>query len=272
MDENKMKAMLIETFNTVAGGYDEQALRFFPASAQNLAELLDLRGDEDVLDVACGTGHASLALAPMLPRGRVTAVDFSSGMLEQARRKAALRNMANIDFIESDMRNLEFTDRFDVAVCAFGIFFVTDMEAQLARIASTVKPGGRIAITNFTEDYFSPCKEMFFDRMAMYGTQPPPQEWRRIACEAGCRQLFESAGLVNVRVETRNVGYHLESAEDWWTIVWNAGLRRYVTQLPEADRERFRMEHLREISALATADGIRLDIGVLYTVGTRPVE
>lgn len=50
------------------------------------------------------------------------------------------------------MQNLNFSDGlFDVAVCAFGIFFVKDMENQLLRIASTVKPGGRIMISNFQE-------------------------------------------------------------------------------------------------------------------------
>jgi ubiquinone/menaquinone biosynthesis C-methylase UbiE len=269
-DEQNMKAQLIETFNTVADGYDDHALRFFPASANNLASILALRGDEQVLDVACGTGHASLAIARMLPGGRVTAVDFSSGMLAQARRKAEALKITNIDLIERDMQELEFEDRFDVAVCAFGIFFVPDMERQLAHIASTVKPGGRIAITNFVENYFSPCKELFFDRMAGYGVPNPPMGWKRIATEAGCSALFGSARLADVRVETRNVGYYLDNAEAWWSIVWNAGLRRFVTQLPDKDRQQFKREHLREIDALRTREGIRLDIGVLYTMGTRP--
>jgi ubiquinone/menaquinone biosynthesis C-methylase UbiE len=271
MDERQMKTTLIEMFNTVANGYDNRSLRFFSSSARNLCAMLNLRGNEQVLDVACGTGHASLALASLLPAGRVTAVDFSAGMLAQARRKAAAVKVDNIDFIERDMQALGFDNQFDVAVCAFGIFFVMDMEAQLAHIASSVKPGGRIAITNFRENYFSPCKELFFDRMAAYGVQNPPQAWRRIAHEDGCRQLYATAGLTNVSVETRDVGYFLDSAEEWWDIVWNAGFRRYVTQLPENGKKWFKKEHLQEIENLRTKDGIRLDIGVLYTIGTKPV-
>lgn len=268
--DKQMKIKLIEMFNTVAAGYDNHALRFFPASAKNLAAMLNLRGDEHVLDVACGTGHASLALATMLPRGRVTAIDFSSGMLAQARRKAADGKIGNIDLVEGDMQALGYDQKFDVAVCAFGIFFVMDMETQLAHIASAIRPGGKVAITNFCENYFSPYKELFFDRIASFGVQNPPQAWRRIAHEEGCRQLFESAGLSNVRVETKEVGYFLDSAEEWWSIVWNAGFRRYVTQLSQQDQERFKAEHLQEIDALRTKDGIRLDIGVLYTIGTKP--
>ena len=269
MDE-KLKSMLKETFDTVSEGYDHQALRFFPASAKNLADFLNLRGDERVLDVACGTGHASIAIARLLPRGHVTAVDFSSGMLAQARRKAAERKIDNIRFIERDMQVLGFEDQFDIAVCAFGIFFVEDMDTQLTHVVSAVRPGGKVAITNFLENYFSPLKELFFDRLAAYSVQNTPQTWRHIAHETGCRALFKKAGLTNVRVETRNVGYYLKGADDWWSIVWNAGLRRMVTRLAQQEQERFKHEHLQEVEKLRTKDGVWLDVGVLYTIGTKP--
>jgi ubiquinone/menaquinone biosynthesis C-methylase UbiE len=162
MDEQKLKSMLIETFNTVSEGYDDRALRFFPESAKNMAALLRLRGDERVLDVACGTGHATLALAGLLPRGQVTAVDFSAGMLNQARQKAASLNIRNVEFLERDMQDLRFPEgTFDAAICAFGIFFVMDMETQLAHIASMIRPGGRIMISNFQESYFDPMTDLF---------------------------------------------------------------------------------------------------------------
>ncbi len=48
MDEQKMKELLIDTFNTVSHGYDDHALRFFPASAKNLAGFLGLRGNRGI--------------------------------------------------------------------------------------------------------------------------------------------------------------------------------------------------------------------------------
>jgi ubiquinone/menaquinone biosynthesis C-methylase UbiE len=271
MDQQQLKAALKQTFDTVSNGYDGRALRFFPESAGNMAALLGLKGDEHVLDVACGTGHASVAVARALPGGRVTAVDFSTGMLDQARRKAGSLGIRNVEFHEGDMQHLRFPPgSFDAAVCAFGIFFVIDMETQLAHIASMVKPGGRVMISNFQEDYFHPLKDLFIDRLAVHGVQNPPQAWKRISNEEGCRQLFETAGLGDVRVEKRNVGYHLASAEEWWDIVWNAGYRRLVAQLPEQDQKRFKRDHLEEVDALRTGKGIWLDVGVLYTMGTTP--
>jgi ubiquinone/menaquinone biosynthesis C-methylase UbiE len=270
MDEQQRKAIIRETFNAVSGVYDNRALRFFPESARHLAALLGLKGDEQVLDVASGTGHAAFALASRLPRGRVTAVDFSPGMLDQARSKADALQVRNIEFLERDMQDMGFAkSSFGAAVCAFGIFFVDDMDAALAHIAGTVRPGGQVAITGFQEDYFHPLKELLYARLAGRGIQLPPPTWKRVATEQGCTELFHHAGLTDVQVTARNVGYFLESAEEWWDVVWNAGFRRLVGQLAPEDQERFKREHLQEVALLATKDGIWLDVGVLFAVGKK---
>lgn len=267
----EQKAIIRETFNTIADGYDSGPLRFFSHSAVHLAALFEVQGHERVLDVACGTGHASLAIAPLLPHGRVTAVDFSTAMLARARDKAESLGIFNIKFLERDMQDLGFPEHsFDSAVCTFGIFFVEEMEAQLVHIASMVKPGGRVMITNFQESYFHPLKELFIARLLAYGVETPPQPWLRIAHEEGCRRLFTTAGLADIRVQSKDVGYHLASASEWWDIVWNAGYRRLVNRLSAADQERFREEHLREIETLRTRKGIRLDVGVLFSSGMVP--
>lgn len=270
MDEAQRKTLLKETFDTVSPEYDSGVLRFFPASARHLADLLNLCGGERVLDVATGTGHAALELARHLPRGHVTGVDFSSGMLEQARNKAAARGIQNVAFAEMDMQALRFDDAsFDVATCAFGIFFVDDMDAALAHIATKVRPGGTVAICNFQKNYFFPLRDLLTRRLASYDIPLPPQTWERIANEAGCRQFFENAGLRDVRVKPKNMGYFLADENEWWDVVWNAGFRRLVSQLPPADLARFRREHLQEVATLKTQEGLWLDIGVLYTLGAK---
>ncbi len=271
--EQNRKLALKETFDMISGGYDRRALRFFPESAKHAAGLLELRGDEHVLDVACGTGNASIAVARKVPFGRVTAVDFSRGMLDKARQKTASLNLHKVEFLERDMQDLGLPNAlFDAAVCAFGIFFVQDMDTQLLHISSTVKPGGRILISNFQENYFSPLKELFLNRVAGYGIELPPPTWRKISNEADCRELFENAGLVDIRVHKKNLGYYLHGPEQWWDIIWNAGLRRMVSQIPSKDQEGFRAEHLEEVGALADSKGIWLDVGVLYTIGTKPED
>jgi ubiquinone/menaquinone biosynthesis C-methylase UbiE len=270
MNEEQHKIIIKETFNSVSCEYDSKALRFFSESAKYLASILHLRGNECVIDIATGTGNAALAIAAHLPQGNVTGVDFSAGMLEQARRKATEQNIRNVKFLEMDMQAMEFTSaQFDTAICAFGIFFVEDMDTQLSHMAKTVKPGGTIAICNFQEDYFYPLRDLMVKRLIKYNVQPPPQTWRRIATDAGCRELFEKAGLHNIKVEQKNMGYFLAGEKEWWDVIWNAGFRRMVSQLNPSDLERFRKEHLEEVAALTTKNGIWLDIGVLYTTGIK---
>jgi hypothetical protein len=70
-------------------------------------------------------------------------------------------------------------------------------------------------------------------------------------------------------VVARNIGYFLENAYAWWDVIWNAGFRRLVGQLTPSEQERFRREHFEEIATLATTEGIRLDVGVLFTIGKK---
>ena len=259
--------MIRHTFDAVAGGYDNAALRFFVNSAAHMSERLGLRGDEHVLDVACGTGHATVALAHRLPRGYVTAVDFSPAMLKQARDKAEAAGLRNIDFLEGDMQDLPWLRRFDVAVCAFGIFFVADMDAQLARIARTVKPNGRVMITSFAASYMEPMRSMLMERVRGFGVEPPPQAWLRIANPDGCRAFFTAAGLADVAAEQTDVGYPLSGPEEWWDVVWNAGFRRLVSALPPAAQADLKAAHLAEVESLRAGQGIPMPIPVMFTSG-----
>jgi ubiquinone/menaquinone biosynthesis C-methylase UbiE len=231
---------------------------------------LPLTGSERVVDIATGTGNVALELAKRLPHGSVTGIDFSAGMLARAREKTAEQGARNITFVEMDMQEMALAAAgFDAATCAFGIFFVEEMDAQLSRIAALVREGGTIAICNFQEEYFNPLRQLMVQRLVAYGVQLPPQTWQRIATEAGCRELFAGAGIKNVRVEQKNMGYYLANADQWWDLIWNAGFRGMLQQLQPDTLERFREEHLREVAELETPDGIWLDVGVLYTRGEK---
>jgi ubiquinone/menaquinone biosynthesis C-methylase UbiE len=270
MQQPDRTPLIRELFDTVSEAYDSPSRRFFETSAAHLASLVPLNGDERVVDIATGTGNVALEVAKRLPSGTVTGIDFSSGMLARARHKAAALGIRNVSFLEMDMQEMTFAaPGFDVATCAFGIFFVEEMDAQLGRIAALVREGGTIAICTFHEEYFTPLRELMIKRLVAYGVQLPPQTWRRIATEAGCRELFEGAGIGAVRVEQKNMGYYLTDAEQWWDLIWNAGFRGMLQQLPPDALERFRREHLAEVAELATPEGIWLDVGVLYTSGTK---
>lgn len=270
MNKQDRSAMIRDTFNTVADGYDNHALRYFADSANQLATYLDLKGDERLLDVATGTGSNALVLARHLSSGHVTGIDFSEGMLKQARAKAELALIRNADFVEMDMQRLSFPDNeFDVATCAFGIFFVEDMEGQLRLISKKIKTGGKVAVTSFYDNAFLPLVEIFFERLALYGIERPPLSWKRIATEDKLTELFESASLSAIAVQRINIGYYLRSADEWWDLIWYAGFRVLVNQLSPQQLEKFKAEHFAEIQSMASDRGIWLDVEVLYGIGVK---
>jgi ubiquinone/menaquinone biosynthesis C-methylase UbiE len=269
-DEQERKTAIRNTFNIVAGGYDNPSFRFFTISGEHMTDCLDLKGNEHVLDVATGTGIVALQLAPLVPRGRVTAIDFSEGMLAQARMKAAARAVGNVDFLEMDMQALSFPDgHFDAVTCAFGIFFVENMESQLRHMSDKVKAGGKVILSTFYDGSFTPLAEVFYDCLQRYGIERPVPTWKRISTEDKCASLLGSAGLSEIQVETRDIGYYLGNTEEWWNVIWNGGFRRYLSGLSTDDLAEFRKEHLAEVGKTATENGIWLDVKVLNAVGTR---
>lgn len=271
MDVKERKEILKDTFNTVADGYENPALRFFPKSACYMAECFGFKGNEQVLDVATGTGHMALAIAKHLPKGKVTGIDFSEGMLSQAKSKAGKAGVNNVQFLEMDMQAIEFPkEHFDAVSCAFGIFFVEYIAGQLKHILEKIKPSGKIIISHFHENNFLPLVELFNNRIRKYDIEIPQQTWKQIATEERATSLYKNAGLKEIRVERKNHGYYLKNADEWWNIVWYAGFRRLVSQLSPENLEKFKKEHLKEIEAIAVKEGIWLNVEVLYTIGTKP--
>jgi ubiquinone/menaquinone biosynthesis C-methylase UbiE len=268
MDEQQRKAQLKKIFDTVAEGYGSSGMEFFHNAAAHLPRVFRLQGHEHLLDVATGTGIAATAIAPHLPRGQVTGIDFSEGMLAQARERARRMGLGNIELHPMDMQAIGFEDaRFDAANCSFGLFFLPDMQGLLQHIASKVKPGGQIVATSFCEDAFAPNVDLFLERIQRYGVSPPDFSWKKVCTETQFQALYEDAGLRDVQVQRHQIGYPLDAAETWWRVIWYAGFRGLVAQLSELDLARFRQEHLAEISALHDGQGIPLNIPALFASG-----
>jgi ubiquinone/menaquinone biosynthesis C-methylase UbiE len=271
MDEQEKRRHFIQrTFNQVAPEYGKGSCRFFHISGELMAGMLGLQGHESVLDVAAGTGATSLPLARYLSSGRVMAIDFSSAMLDQARKLAADAGLMNITFAQGDMTRLPFaTDSFDHVTCAFGLFFVDDMTATLAHLARHVKPGGRVLISGFRGDSFQPMAGLLLDRLRDWSVAIPERiGWQRMAEPEQLQDLFTAAGFDTHTIVRRSLGYRI-SLDDWWNIVWSAGFRGFVEQLGQRVDE-FKQAHFEELRPLMTADRLWLEIDVNFSCAFRP--
>ncbi len=268
MDFNEQKRLIKKTFDSVADGYDCEALRFFPASAQHLSRTLAAKEGEQILDVATGTGTVALAIAQHQPSAMVTGVDFSQAMLSQAELKARSANVRNIEFMLKELPQLGLpSNHFDAASCGFGIFFLEDMVEGMRQIGDKLKPGGRLVISSFFEPSFSPLADLFSKQIEGYGIEPPKLMWKRIATEESLEKLYQDAGFISIQTHKKDVSYFLKESEQWWSFLWNAGFRGLLNQLSEDDLQRFRKEHLAEVESHMTKQGLFLRVEILYGIG-----
>jgi ubiquinone/menaquinone biosynthesis C-methylase UbiE len=94
-------------------------LRFFAESASWLIDNLQLKGNENLLDIATGTGHVAIAAALKLRNGKVTGIDISEKMQHKAVNKANEFNLRNAIFKHCDIEDMDFDhNAFDAACLA----------------------------------------------------------------------------------------------------------------------------------------------------------
>jgi SAM-dependent methyltransferase len=122
-------------------------------------DALQLRGDEQVLDVGCGRGAVLTMVAGRLPRGRVTGLDIwsradqSGNAIDVTKRNLELEGVAGrCELKTGDMREMPFEGAtFDVVVSSLAIHNIVDPAGRaraLEEIARVLKPGGRFAIAD----------------------------------------------------------------------------------------------------------------------------
>jgi SAM-dependent methyltransferase len=135
----------------MAGDFGQIAKRLTSGAEEFIARL-NLQPGMKVLDVGCGTGNQSIPAART--GATVTGVDISTNLLAQARQRAAQENL-QIQFDEGDAEQLPYGDgQFDVILSMFGAMFAPRPERVIAECKRACRPGGRIAMANWTPDSF----------------------------------------------------------------------------------------------------------------------
>ena len=263
-DQNRR---VVANFNALAETYD--IVRFTQVCARRLVDLAALPPGAQVLDVATGTGWAALAAAQHVgPTGRVLGVDLAPELLEGARQKVAAAGLTHVEFRVGDAEWLDLAEqRFDVVLCASALFFVPDMLAALREWHRVLKPGGQVGFSGFGPT-FRQLRDLWEARLRQYGVSLPtasPDD--RLAEPETCRRLLHEAGFVQTEVQSEQLGYYFRTVEEYWEEIWAGQRRMAVLQLAPAQREQFQAEHLAEVGALATAQGIWRDVPVNFARG-----
>lgn len=110
-------------------------------------DALGLQPGDTVLDIGCGTGlNLPLLVDAVGPTGRVIGLDYSDGMLEQARRRVVQQGWRNVELMQGDAAELDLPVSFDGVMSTWALGIVEDLPVALERATALVKPGGRLAV------------------------------------------------------------------------------------------------------------------------------
>jgi demethylmenaquinone methyltransferase/2-methoxy-6-polyprenyl-1,4-benzoquinol methylase len=183
------------------------------------AALPALPSGGEVLDLGCGTGLYSIALARSLPACRIVGLDLSRGMLHVAERQAARHALANIAFVHGDAQSLPFAEGSFAAVVAGGLMSsLCDRGRVIAEMARVVAPGGAIVLSEFDGASAGPVLRAFVALMTAgqrcIATLRPryrfARRWRAassfVEAEELVRRLAEAGG--DARLADRGGGHY----------------------------------------------------------------
>lgn len=148
--EQEQSKKVQEMFNNIADKYDFlNGLLSFALDdnwRRNAIRLANIKPNNKVLDLACGTGDMISQIQKQHPDAIIYGADFSVNMLHISQKK-----LGSIPFTAADAHNLPFKDNtFDRLTMAFGFRNVTDKARGLSELYRVIRPGGKVCILELT--------------------------------------------------------------------------------------------------------------------------
>ena len=145
----KMNARLNQSWSSA--DYSQIGIRL-QVTGELLAESVDFRPGSKILDVAAGNGNATLAFAKRWCD--VLSTDYVDRFLDHGRARVETEGL-DVRFQVADAQSLPFDDdRFDGVVSTFGVMFAPDQPKAASELVRVCRPGGKIALTNWTPRSF----------------------------------------------------------------------------------------------------------------------
>jgi len=183
-----VKMSVARQFSNAAANYSHSPIHAAGADLQEMIVAAGLRGDERLLDAGCGPGHTALHFAPHV--GQIVALDLSESMLEQGRRLAVDREIANVEFRQGDVEHLPFSDaEFDLVTTRYSAHHWPHPADALTEFCRVLRPSGRLlladAITfdDYTVDTHVQAIELLRD--ASHVRDHTAEQWLSLLRRAG---------------------------------------------------------------------------------------
>lgn len=175
---------------------------------EDLCEAAELRSGSRVLDVACGNGNATLAAARRFCE--VTGIDYVPALLSRAAERARAERL-EITLLDADAENLPFAaGSFDHVISSFGVMFTADQAQAACELVRVCKPGGTIALANWTPEGF--LGELLRTVSRHVPPAPGAPSALRWGTPRGIAELFSDQAAV-VHMQRKQFVFRYRSAE-----------------------------------------------------------
>ncbi|WP_331376671.1 class I SAM-dependent methyltransferase [Sinorhizobium chiapasense] len=225
-----------------AAGYEQLMGRWSQRLAPLFIEFSGLADGEKVLDVGCGTGSLTFALARTAGPAEITAIDYSPVFVQEASRR---NTDPRVKIRQADACALPFEDgTFDRALALLVLHFVPEADKAVAEMRRVVRPGGVVAAAVWDHLGGMPGMRMMVDTVAALG------EGGRQLRERYCfqpmmqpgemKRTFVEQGLVDVSETQLMIRMDYQNFDDYWAPIaaGEGPLGKYVMALGATERAR----------------------------------
>ncbi|MGB2896173.1 MAG: class I SAM-dependent methyltransferase [Anaerolineales bacterium] len=270
-DSTKVRQSIRQGWEEVALEYTKDRLGIFGRYASRLLDLLHPSTESRLLDVGCGSGAVALQAAAWVDaNGWVIGSDVATAMLRLGQMKA-LQETSKVTFSQMDAERLGFGNAsFDYVTCAFSLFQFQDMDQALIEMWRVLKPGGRLALSNWGPGFFTPLASLQRDLFRKFGIKPllnNPLVFEPIRL----RTLLTRSGFTTVKLieETDDVWFN--TPEQVWAFNLDMGpfpimLRRQLSADQQRDLKR---QFKAMLENLLTERGIQSTFHLIYALAEK---
>jgi SAM-dependent methyltransferase len=234
------------------------------AIGEVLLDALGLGERSAVLDIGCGTGATTRAVARRVPAGTVLGVDLSSPMLAVGRRRAEAAGLANVSFEQADAQVYRFpAAAFDIAISNFGAMFFSDPVAAFTNIRGALRPGGSLALLAWREiernEWINEIRAALAAGRDLPSPPPGVQGPFSLADQEIATERLAAAGYSGIKFRAVDEPVYLgNDADDAWPFISTSGIAKGLTEdLDEAARAQAFANLRRSLEAHETAAGVR---------------